>query len=66
MLPELRRLHGEEYKHGMVEAGRWRITRPELRNHAGFRLSCLIAPHAPASWPRLATEFLTAKKRVET
>lgn len=58
--------HGEEHKQGMVENGRWKITAPHIRSHAGFRLSCLIAPHGPAAWGKLAEEFLIAKRRPET
>ena len=63
--PDCGVLHGEEYKHGMVEAGRWRATAP-FNGHASFRLSCLIAPHPPAAWPKLAEEFLVARRRPET
>jgi phage terminase large subunit GpA-like protein len=58
--------HGEEHKPGMVARGRWRATAPHVKGHAGFRLSCLIAPHGPAAWPKLAAEFLIAKRRPET
>jgi len=58
-------LHGEERKGEMVAHGRWRATAPEVKGHAGFRLSCLIAPHPAAAWPALAAEFLEAKKRPE-
>lgn len=50
-------------KFAMVESGRWRITNPDVLNHAGFRINCLVAPHAPASWPALAQEFVQAKRR---
>ncbi len=59
-------LHGEEHKARMVAAGRWRATAPHVKGHAGFRLSCLIAPHGPAAWPRLAAEFLIAKRHPDT
>lgn len=59
-------LHPDEYKRDMVEAGRWLVTKPEVKGHAGFRLSCLIAPHAPAAWPKLAQEWIVAKRRPET
>lgn len=58
--------HDETYKRDMVENGRWLITKPEVKNHAGFRLNCLIAPHVNSAWSRLAEEFLIAKKRPET
>jgi phage terminase large subunit GpA-like protein len=59
--------HDESYKRDMVENGRWRALRPEMKNHASFRLSCLIALHgSPVSWPTLATEFVAAKRRPES
>jgi len=51
----------ERHKGAMVEAGRWRATRPEVVGHAGFRMNALISLHANASWAKLATEFLAAK-----
>ena len=58
-------LHGEAHKPAMVREGRWTVTRPDVMGHAGFRLSCLIAPHPAAAWSALAAEFLDAKKRPE-
>lgn len=52
---------GEHLKAGMVAAGRWRATRPEIKGHAGFRINSLISPLANASWGKLAAEFLAAK-----
>lgn len=51
----------ERYKAAMVEAGEWRITRPSVHGHAGFRLNALVSPLANASWGKLAAEFLVAK-----
>ena len=51
----------ETHKPAMIEAGSWRITRPEMKGHAGFRLNALISLHANASWPRLVAEFLAVK-----
>lgn len=51
----------ETAKPGMVAAGRWRATAPEVRGHAGFRLNALISLHENASWGRLAAEFLAAR-----
>lgn len=56
----------EREKPAMVAAGRWTITRPEVRGHAGFRINSLVSPHANASWGRLAQEFLAAKAAPET
>lgn len=51
----------ERQKGTIVEGGRWRPTRPEIGNHAGFRLSALISLHANAAWGKLAVEFVCAK-----
>ena len=51
----------ERLKATMVEAGRWRATRPEVRGHAGFRLSALISTLPNARWSILAREYLAAK-----
>lgn len=51
----------ERHKAAMVEAGEWRITRPEVEGHAGFRLNALVSLHANASWAKLAIEFAGAK-----
>jgi phage terminase large subunit GpA-like protein len=50
----------------MVARGAWRITRPEVKGHAGFRLNALISTLPNASWGKLAAEFLTAKKSPDT
>ena len=52
----------ERHKVGMVEAGRWRATRPDVAGHAGFRINALVSLLANAGWGRLAAEFLTAKE----
>jgi phage terminase large subunit GpA-like protein len=51
----------ESAKAVLVTAGRWRITRPDVKDHAGFRLSALVSLLPNASWGRLATEFVEAK-----
>ncbi|WP_290689980.1 MULTISPECIES: phage terminase large subunit family protein [unclassified Haematobacter] len=51
----------ERHKPAMVENGRWRATRPEVKGHAGFRMNALISLHANAAWGKLAAEFLAAK-----
>jgi phage terminase large subunit GpA-like protein len=56
----------ESHKRGMVGRGRWRATAPEVRGHAGFRLSALISPLANAAWGKLAAEFLRAKDDTAT
>lgn len=59
--PHCSELIAERFKAGMVEAGDWRATRPEVQGHAGFRLNCLVSLLSNASWGKLATEFLDAK-----
>ena len=51
----------ERHKNAMVAAGEWRAQRPEVRDHAGFRMNALISPLANASWGKLAKEFLANK-----
>lgn len=51
----------ERHKNAMVAAGEWRAMRPEVRDHAGFRMNALISPLANASWGKLAKEFLESK-----
>lgn len=48
-------------KDALVAAGRWRITRPEVQGHAGFKINSLVSPVKNAAWGRLAAEFLEAK-----
>ena len=45
----------------MVQNGVWRATKPEVTDHAGFRLNALVSLLANASWPKLAQEFIRAK-----
>jgi phage terminase large subunit GpA-like protein len=51
----------ERFKASMVGNGAWRITKPEVEGHAGFRLNSLVSLLANASWAKLAAEFLAAK-----
>jgi phage terminase large subunit GpA-like protein len=60
--PHCSALIDESHKVAMVEAGAWRITRPEVRGHAGFRLNALISLLPNARWGTLAKEFLAAKR----
>lgn len=52
-----------EHKHKstMVARGRWRITKPEVKGHAGFKINSLSSPLPNADWGILAEEFLAAK-----
>lgn len=55
----------EASKPAMVDAGRWRATRPHVKGHAGFKTSALISTLANAAWPEIVREFLEAKKDPE-
>jgi phage terminase large subunit GpA-like protein len=46
----------------MVENGRWRPTKPEVKKHHGYRLNALNSLLTNASWGKLAGEFLKAKR----
>jgi phage terminase large subunit GpA-like protein len=56
-------LIAETHKTAMVEAGRWRVTCPEVKNHAGFRLNALISPMKNASWNVLVQEFIHCRHK---
>lgn len=64
--PHCAELIPERFKAAMMEAGRWRATRPEVIGHAGFKINALISPHANASWAKLASEFVVAKRSPDT
>ena len=51
----------ETKKSAMVEAGEWRITKPEVRGHAGFKFNALVSLMPNASFANLAREFMAAK-----
>lgn len=55
----------EKHKLGMVSAGRWRATAPDVKGHAGFKINALVSPLENAAWGKLAAEFLAAKKDPE-
>ena len=52
----------DQHKARMILAGRWRATRPEVAGHAGFRINSLSSLLPNAAWPKLAAEFLDAKR----
>jgi phage terminase large subunit GpA-like protein len=54
-------LTAHEGKPAMVAGGRWRATRPDVKEHAGFKLSALVSLMPNAGWPALVREFLAAK-----
>jgi len=60
--PHCAALIDERHKAAMVAAGAWRVTAPEVKGHAGFRLNALVSLLANASWAKLAAEFIAAKE----
>jgi phage terminase large subunit GpA-like protein len=52
----------ERCKPAMIAAGDWRVTRPEVVGHAGFRINALVSLFSNARWPVLAAEYLKAKR----
>lgn len=64
--PHCNALTHEKHKADMVARGAWRITRPDVLGHAGFRLNALLSTLPNASWGKLAAEFTTAKKSPDT
>jgi phage terminase large subunit GpA-like protein len=56
----------EPGKAAMVQAGRWRSTRPEVEGHHGYRINALVSLLRNAAWPRLAAEFVEAKRSFTT
>ncbi len=56
----------ERHKASMVSQGHWEAQRPDVKGHAGFRLSALVSTLANASWGKLAAEFIAAKKSPDT
>jgi phage terminase large subunit GpA-like protein len=53
-------------KVAFIMAGRWRATAPEVTGHHGYRINALSSLLPNAAWPRLAAEFLEAKRSPET
>lgn len=64
--PHCDALTDEKHKPDMVARGSWRITRPEVQGHAGFRLNSLCSTLPNASWGKLAVEWSVAKKNPDT
>lgn len=52
----------ERYKTEMVAAGDWVAQRPDIQDHAGFRLNTFISQLPNARWSKLAAEFEKAKR----
>lgn len=51
----------ERFKLQRVTQGQWRITQPEVKKHAGFRLNALVSLVPHANWAALARKFLEGK-----
>lgn len=64
--PSCEELIDERFKLGMVKAGEWKATAPEVKGHAGFRLNALISPLHNARWGILAAEYERAKLSDDT
>ncbi|MCF6232081.1 MAG: phage terminase large subunit family protein [Rhodobacteraceae bacterium] len=56
----------ESGKTSMVHAGRWRATKPEVEHHHGYKINALVSLLHNTAWPKLAAEFLEAKRSPET
>ncbi|MES1198527.1 MAG: terminase gpA endonuclease subunit [Pseudomonadota bacterium] len=56
----------ESEKAEIVARGAWRITRPDVKGVAGFRLNALISTIPAATWPKIVAEFLKAKRSPDT
>lgn len=53
----------ERYKAVAVENGRRRVLRPEVKGHAGLRLSALTSLQPKATWAILAAEYEEARRK---
>ena len=56
----------DRQKPKMVAQGRWMATRPEVQGHRGYKLTSLTSTLPNAAWPKLAAEFLHAKRSPAT
>lgn len=64
--PDCGSMIGEEHKLEMIRNGRWQITNPGVKRHAGFHLNAFVSPLQNASWPVLIEEFLESKDNPDT
>ena len=55
-----------KHKSTMVKRGRWRATRPEVKDHAGFKITALSSPIPSADWGLLAKQWIEAEKSPDT
>lgn len=56
----------DRQKHQMVAQGRWMAKKPEVEGHRGYKLTSLTSTLPNAAWPKLAAEFLQAKRNPAT
>lgn len=56
----------DRQKAQMAAQGRWRATKPDVVGHRGYKLTSLTSTLPNAAWPRLAAEFLQAKRSPTT
>ena len=60
-MPALRGADRGAAQAAMVRAGQWKITAPEVLDHAGFRLNSLVSLLANCAWGKLAAEYERVK-----
>lgn len=63
--PHCEALIDEKHKRDMVAAGEWRVTRPDVAEHAGFRMNALISTLPSMAWGALAKEFVEVRDQPE-
>ena len=51
----------EHYKPDMVARGEWRITEPQIKGRAGFRLNAFVSLFENSSWGAIAQDYLNAQ-----
>lgn len=56
--PECHELVPERYKPSMINAGRWRKLRPEIKNHASFRINALSSLLPNATWLKVCQMWI--------
>ena len=56
----------DRQKPQMVAQGRWIATQPHVQGHRGYKLTSLTSTLPNAAWPKLAAEFLRAKRSPAT
>ncbi|WP_417809946.1 phage terminase large subunit family protein [Thioclava sp.] len=56
----------DRVKAQIVAKGRWRALAPHVEGHRGYKLTSLTSTLPNATWPKLAAEFLQAKRSPTT